>query len=71
MDQLIDRFVRDRTDDLHRMAADIRRERHLRPTVDATPLDAPAPTALVVAAVPTPCGDAPTVTAIPTARRAA
>jgi hypothetical protein len=68
MDQLIDRFVRDRTADLHRMADDIRRERDLRRTVDATPLEVPAPTALVVAAVPTPCGDAPTVTA---ARRAA
>ena len=67
---LIDRFVRDRTDDLHRVADGIRRERDLRPTVASVSVDAPVPTpfpAGVKAAV-SPCGETPTVQA---ARRAA
>jgi len=70
MDHLIDRFVRDRTDDLHRVADGIRRERDLRPTVASVSVDAPVPTPFPagVKAAASPCGETPTVQA---ARRAA
>ena len=69
MDPMID-LVRDRTSDLQRVAASIRRERDLRPTIDEVPVEVPAPTPFPtgVAAAAMPCDETPTV---PTARRAA
>ena len=69
MDPMIDRFVRDRTEDLHRVADDIRRERDLRPTVGDRGGRRARPTPSAgVAAADSPCGETPTV---PAARRAA
>ena len=69
MDPMID-LVRDRTSDLQRVAASIRRERDLRPIVEELPADMPAPTPFPtgVTAAAMPCDGTPTV---PTARRAA
>jgi hypothetical protein len=70
MDPMIVGFVRDRTDDLQRVAAGIRRERDLRSTLDEGPVDVPAPTPFPtgVTTAAMPCDETPTV---PTARRAA
>ena len=70
MNPMIVGFVQDRTADLQRVAADIRRERELRSTVEALPVDQPAPTPFPIAATSAAlqCGESPTVT---TARHAA
>ena len=70
MDPRIVGFVQDRTEDLQRVAAGIRRERELRSTVEAHTVDQPAPTPFAVAATSAavPCGESQTVSA---ARRAA
>ncbi len=49
MNPMIVGFVQDRTEVLQRVAADIRRERELRSTVEALPVDQPAPTPFPIA----------------------